>query len=517
MELPELILHSRSARADIGVLEAFLGGSVEGMLGEGLRFWKGPRLAESSALYGDFTARLKENFLTENLVTPAVDNHVDAVLGREIDWTLLRGGAELKTESEAVKAWYYDRRVQATLYDAARTLLYADTGEGRTASALRLYVPRRALTDAGVPLRPLPESLRRAVRLEHPSGTVCGVLREDGDPYAGWYVYTERSGSESRNVLELTALDTEFVRQGWTRKDGAASTQGLTVVQLRTGAKWETILGEAVYPLGGHLTVAELSRDTLLTPDVISQQAGLNTSWSYLNRYASGAAFLERIFTNALPPGRWVNERGEPDPDGKIYEPGEYATGPGTSNFLGGVPGDDGRPASVGVHFREPSSGAMMLENIREHRYAIMNAVNQLHRLISGDATASGLSRIQAKADFSVSLRPTEQQMKYGAKWTLESALRLAGYFETGRAAYEDAEFDVKLFVSAGDPTPEEQDAAIKLYDAGFIDQQEGMRRVGVQDTVTMAQSVQAEAAVRFRQQQELARLRGPQVVEPAA
>ncbi len=515
MSLYELISESQALRKRLEIVDLFLSGTVEGQLGKNLEWWRGPRLAMTSKLYPDFIKGLRDNFLIENLITPAVDNHVDALLGNEVDWKALRGAGEAVKESEALTDWYYGQRVQETLYDAAGTLQYATVGD-KTSSLLRYFVPRRAITEGGVLRGPLPDKLKQAVRLTHPRASdSCGVLREDGEVIAGWFAYVEGQGTEKRNVLELVATDTEFERQEWTR-DKLTPAVGATVVQLRTGNEWEQIIGEVVYPLGGNLTIYEMSRKPLITDDVISQQAGHNTQWTYLNKHAAGAAFLERIFTNGLPPGRWVNDKGEPDPKGSVYEVGEYETGAATTNFIGGVPGDDGRPANVGVHFREPSSSATMLQNLEAHRYAIMNAVNQLHRLIAGDATATGIARIQAASDFSSSLKPTETQVKLGLKWALETALRLGGYFETGREAYGDISFDVSLKVQAVTPTPEELQLYITQRDAGVFSTDELMRRSGIADVEAEKVLVQGESDAKFARQQELFRMRQPQPVEVA-
>lgn len=515
MSLYEQISESQALRKRLELVDLFLSGTVEGMLGKNLEWWRGPRLAMTSKLYPDFIKGLRDNFLIENLVTPAVDNHVDALLGNEVDWKALRGAGEAVKESQVLTDWYYSQRVQETLYDAAGTLQYATVGD-KTSSLLRYFVPRRAITEGGVLRGPLPDKLKQAVRLTHPRASdSCGVLREDGEVIAGWFAYVEGQGTEKRNVLELVATDTEFERQEWTRLRPSPAV-GATVLQLRTGNEWEQIIDEVVYPLGGNLTIYEMSRKPLITEDVISQQAGLNSQWTYLNKGAADFAFLERIFTNGLPPGRWVNDKGEPDPKGSVYEVGDYETGSATTNFISGVPGDDGKPANVGVHFREPSSTVTMRENIAEHRYAIMNAVNQLHRLIAGDATATGVARIQAASDFSSSLKPTETQVKLGLKWALETALRLGGYFETGREVYTDVSFDVSLKIQAVTPTPEELQLYIAQRDAGVFDDDELRRRSGIADVEVMRKAVDAQADKKFARQQELFRMRQPQPVEVA-
>lgn len=444
--------------------------------------------------------RIRENFLTQNLIGGVVENHVDAFLGREPEFDL---GAAPATD--ALTRWYYAQNVQATLYAAACTLLYAVAGT-ETSSMLRLFVPRRAAPDGTMLKGPLEAQLLKGVRLQHVPTSRAGTLREDGDTVAAYYLYSDLDeAGQQRNVLEFVALDTEFALQRWERRDGVQSVRGDTVIQLRTGTDYGTILSEGVYPLGGHLTLYEMRRRPLISSDVVSQQAGLNTQLTYVNRHSGAAAFLERVILNGVPPGHWVNEAGESDPNGQIYKPDDYQTGPGTTNFIGGVDYGDNERTTASIKWREPSSSANLLEVVEFYRKSIFDLCNQSHRLISGDSTASGVARVMAAADFANSLRPSETAVKAGAAWTLETALRLGGYLETGGERYTDLTADVKLSVQAVTPTPEEQRLWIELRDAGVFDDAELMARAGVQDTAAMAARVKTQRLERQQEAQNVA------------
>lgn len=497
MKLYETIHSALASREVNAEYAAFLRGTRDGAFGKDGRWWLGPRLSKASDAYDVTLEKIKAAFLVQNILGTVQRNHVDAVIGHEPDWEIFKGKAVMAAETEALANWYAQMNVQRILYSAGETVLYSGDDLRETSSILRLIVPRRAVgLDGRVSFPDLDNALMRGVRLTHPPTSQAGVLKEDGDTIAGYYAYREHiSETDTRDVLELTALDTEFAYQGWS-SIYAQRPVGNTVVQLRTGADYNEIVSEVSYPLGGYLTIYEMSRPPLINEDVMLQQAGLNTQWTYLLRHTSASAFLERVILNGLPPGTWVDKDGKPGPYSDThhtYKPDKLEVGPGTTNFYSGMPTENG-VANASIAWREPSSSQPILENIAAHREAIYAATNQQHLLISGDATATGVARQQARQGFENSLKPTVAALKAGLTWAFEASLRLAGYFVAGREIYSDTRANVRIEPKAAEPTPDEIRLDMELQKAGAISIAELMRRAGIDDSEAMMAQIKDEA-----------------------
>ncbi len=522
MKLTDYLTKRTDDEVRLRALHGYFLGTKLGMFGENAEHWTGPRLDIADPDYTNSLERIKQNYLVHNLLASVLTTHVSAVVGREIDWQLKPENAEA---SEALTTWYYRQRVQETLQDACRTMLWATREDDETTAIMRFSIPAKALDENGQTkadgLEPI---LEDAVRLYHPRPGTAGMLRDDdGEQIAGWYAYSvlNPDTKQIEGRLELVALDTTFAAQEWDRKDGAQTATGNTVIQILGGLDYAEIVDETNYPLDGNLTIFELSRRPLITEDVISQQNGLNTQWTYLNRHSSASAFLERVILNGMPPGMWIVDLGQPGTEGlpqrttkdgvkQVYVRAPHVTGGGTTSYIGGLPLPDGGYTNPSVQFRELSSTEPLLANIKAHREAILELTNQQHRLIIGDSTASGVSRKTALQDFTASLTPTETQVKFAVAWLLKTALLLAGHFNGSNRSYLSTEVDAKVTLWAADPTPEEKRMVIELVKAGLLTTEEGMRQVGVQDTATALALVQAEADERHRRALELMQQRTP-------
>lgn len=522
MKLTDYLTKRTDDEVRLRALHGYFLGTKAGMFGENAEHWTGPRLDTADPDYTNSLERIKQNYLVHNLLASVLTTHVSAVVGREIDWQLKPENAEAST---ALTDWYYRLRVQETLQDACRTLLWATREDDETASILRFSVPAKALDERGQTLADgLGPVLEEAVRLYHPKPGTAGMIRDDdGEQIAGWYAYSvlDPDTKQQEARLELVALDTTFASEEWDREDGVQTRTGETVIQIRGGLDHADIISEVSYPLDGNLTIFELSRRPLITEDVISQQDGLNTQWTYLNRHSSASAFLERVILNGMPPGAWVDATSHLETEGlpqrmtkegvkQVYVRASYITGPGTTSYVGGIPLPDGTYTNPSIQFRDLSSTEPLLANIKAHREAILELTNQQHRLILGDATSSGVSRKQAVQDFVASLTPTETQVKLAVAWLLKTALMLAAHLDGSNTAYAATEVDAKVTLWAADPTPEEKRMVMELVKAGLLTTEEGMRQVGVQDTAAALALVQAEADERHRRAMELMQQRTP-------
>lgn len=122
--------------------------------------------------------------------------------------------------------------------------------------------------------------------------------------------------------------------------------------------------------------------------------------------------FGEMVLTNVALETRTVT-----GPDGEKHEvPTEIKRGGGAiQNFIGVETVDETtgsvRKESPGIHFRDPSPMQVYKDGFDLGYNACLQEAGQIYALISGDATASGESRIQALADFVLKVSPYKSEV----------------------------------------------------------------------------------------------------------
>lgn len=149
-------------------------------------------------------------------------------------------------------------------------------------------------------------------------------------------------------------------------------------------------------------SILGMSYESLITSSVMSLQNTINLSLTMMQNNQMAAGFMERIITNATPPGDFV-------PDGMggydfKPDPAGYVTGAGASPIVPGIPiGDPANPTGYtnpGVHYREPVDPESFIKTVNHTKELIYYSFNQAHLLTSGDGTISGKSRITQKEDY---------------------------------------------------------------------------------------------------------------------
>lgn len=528
--LARAVSQETDRRRELERLERYMAGTKAGMFGlsyngEG-SYWLGIRPARGEDGAYLLWEKIYAGFLHQNILGAVCKHHRNAVVGRDMDYTFTGlSETEAKAAEDGIEAWYIRQGVQETIQDAVTTSLWAKLeGEGRrkdkTSSLLRYYISRRALTpdpETGalglevIPTEDVGQSLNRAVRLMHPAAADAGIIRgEDGEDVAGYYRYSAKNALGLReSYIEISIVDYDLERLGWGWQKGSApfgEPIGDTIVQIRRGRNWEEIVGEANYPLGGRLTMFEMSRDPLVSEDAFAQNNALNTNWTYL-QHNGEAAFTWRVFTNVAPP-----EEGE-----------DFPIGSGAASFAMGAPiyGDPNDPDKVtgyspaGVQQFTAGSTDPYTTAIKACEYAIYDIVSQLHRLISGDATSSGVSRQQALGDYKDSLRPTETQVNLMGTWLYSTALAFASWLQGRPGYYEGVDVNATAQIQTAAPTVEELRLYIEQHNAGVFDIEELMRRSGITDVNTMLEKIEEERVRKIAQAREMLEAQGRDPNDP--
>ena len=455
--------------------------------------WIGPAPSEKSSDAAAVMALIKRQFTWRNAVREIVDRHIGSVFGAQPHWKLSTrrplGEDEQPTaeeqalidEGEALLTDWLDERLAPHNYeedesDPVSEAIASSLLGGR--GVLRLFVPPALLTESeGGALR-LPsmtlEEAFEAIYLHEPDVEQAALyLHRRSQQHAGLYLYTE----DKKELAEITY-----------RGEG-----GQTVLR----AMGPEGASEVTLDLGGRLLMHELRRPQLIGDSVCSQQRLLNMALTMGGRNVVLGGFLERVLLNAQLPGAYVEQS-----DGsRKFVPDAFKTGAGVTNSIVGVRYQDAQGneqiAMPGMLRFDPVPMQTFEDAERIAYTAMLEETHQLHYLLSGDATASGVSRQQATAAFEQSLRLTARPTERAWRWLLETVLALAALFSGQAGRYKELRVYAEARIDPGVDDPEMMRVVREMVDAELMSQEQGMSRIGIHDVDAEMQRIEAERSAR--------------------
>jgi hypothetical protein len=497
--------------------------------------WIGPRPSATETDYQSVLTEIRRAFISKNAVREVVERHIGGVVGQEPSWKLTPRRAlgkvpkkrdippaaptpaegddpdveelpddavqmvdeepnpaeqALIDEAEtALTEWWDVRGAHGIIQDVIGTLLLARRG------ILRLFVPP-GLTETNkqtggleIPKNDLAQSLAR-IYIEGPDPTQATVVTDKPTQrQAGIHIYRDEESKVDK--AELVYLND----------------QGQTIIRILDN----TDAGAATAPLdlGGRLTIYEMKRAALVTPQVRQQQYLLNMACTMMGRNVVLAGFLERILLNVQLPGVYEGEGVD-----RRFVPDTFRVGAGTTNALMGATYVDEmgitRMATPSVVYRDPVPVDTFVATKADAYTSILEETDQLHAQISGDATASGESRKQARADFEMSLLDTQEQVNRAGRWLLETLLAMAAAFsgQPGKFAELRAVFECRI--DTGPMGADDQSQVRENVKAGLMSEETGMARIGIDDVDAELERIAAERDTRMAHQAEMLALAPP-------
>ena len=187
--------------------------------------------------------------------------------------------------------------------------------------------------------------------------------------------------------------------------------------------------------------------------------------------------------------------------------PSPLKTGAGTTNVLAGLPVSDASGRVTGyatptVMYRDPVPVTTFNDTADAAYQGMLEEVHQLHAAIAGDATASGESRRQARADFEASLGATISEVEAAGRWLLETALAMAAAFANQPGRFDSLRATFTCRVDSGPISADEQDQTRQNVEAGLLSKETGMVRIGVDDTDAEKTKIAAEGETANQAQQ---------------
>lgn len=464
------------------VNEAF----IQGDHWQGGRGWIGPMPGPNEPGAAKVVGQIMRGFVSRNAVLETVQRHANALIGREPRWGLSPRRALKDTErptneeqalideAEAVLTeWWNTRGAHEALQRVVELALHQERG------VLRLFIPEGRLrpapaTDgqAGAAMVAQAATVELAldmVHLDTPHPTSAGVF---DDPYTMDPVSLYVHKDDDVDVLDIT-----FVRRN---DDG---TLGDTV--YRRVKQNQDNPSDTTLPLGGRLLLGQLKRPLMINQQVQEQQRALNLAESMIPKNVITGGFLERIMRGAQIPGHFVADNTAEG--GQRWVPGEYETGPGTTQWLKPIVVTDaeGRQhlSNPDVTFRDPISPKASIDAGAAHYRSILHEVDQVHHLITGDAIASAVSRVEARVDFMHSLRRTQTPLERLGRWLIEAVLAVAEAVMGEPGKYTEvlrADFVCRMQLSQ--LSAEEQRALMEMVQARMIPREDAMSMLGTDD-----------------------------------
>lgn len=446
---------------------------------QGSDAWAGPYVSSSVDGYADLMSEIERGFVSDNVIKEVVDRVVNAVAGRDPQFTLSypdRRNTRIVTEAEeTVKKWMKDKDFKRSVQKALRHALLSGK------STIRLFIPSGLLNRDG------------SVNV-NPDNPLDLLYVDAPDPLAGAVVRDE-------DTMEKTAVFVGKTKDDRGRDKEVAVISYLLPVADKSGVRFTefTIIPERGVPssaalnLNGKLLMFELEMPRLITEQVRSLQKFMNLNLTMMQRNSVLGGYLERVILNGQLPGHYEDD----GQGGQVYVREEFATGAGTINAINGLPTVDENGnitgyTSASMMYRDPVAVTTFKEGKDTAYHAILSEVQQIHAVLSGDAVASGDSRRQALAAFASSLRIPKQVLEQALEWLIETVLACAGTFSGNPDKFKGITAKAECKLDLGPPATNEQDIVERLVRSGIISLQTAREMFGIQDLEEEERRVQA-------------------------
>lgn len=456
--------------------------------------WIGAKPLLNVPGYGATLAQIKEGFVSENVIGEVNDRHIGGVLGREVNWdfvseqhfglrrkkkpsdVLPEKDATAKEADESLTAWWNEGRPKNKLKESLATAL----NEGK--ALLRLFIPRGLRDGSGqIPAQSKLLSALDFLCVDVVTSDKGGVFIDSGTqrPFGLYVKQTE----EQKTVVEVSWVD-----------------KGLTFLQILSD---DPQLASVPFScdLGGRLWMYELTRKPFITEQVRSNQRSLNLALTMMMRNVNLAGNLERVIMNAERPKGTIRIPAD-NPAGFREETvnADFLVGPGATNVLTGllIRDNDGKiigRANPNISYRDPVSIDTFTGTRAQFYESILGQCQQIHALISKDATASGVSREQARAEFESSLKLSKEVVDDAGRWMLESTLGLAAYLCNQTEKYKGLRCDFSSIIETGPVSPEDREANRADVDNGLLSKETAMVRNKVEDVDAEKERIVQEKA----------------------
>jgi len=465
--------------------------------------WIGPQLTQGEEGAVETLQLIEDGFTSRNVLAEVSRRYTNGVIGFEPAWALVPkritgddepNPAEQKLIDEAHAAltdWYDQNGIAVRFWNAVFQMTWASRSPLRLFISTRAFETRTGVSTNGTAPRaarviPRKATLAEALRtilLDVPSvGNACVYTDPDTQEHVGIYLFKTESGAPRAELTYRLPNGQTVIRVMNGEESDKAEENTPTPVEI-------------VADLSGTISMHQLDRARLLTDQAFQLQRALNLSLSVLPRNVTTSGFLERILINAKLPGKWIDVNGS-----KTWQPSPITFGSGTTLDLQGAIADDGKGTkttlSPDVKWREPTPVTGTIEAQRALYNALLEECEQGHITLTAEATPSGRSRAEARADYISSLRTGKNPIDRGGRWLIMAALTLAEHLMGSPGKYTKT-LRVR-FVSRLSPGPlsiEERTQNLNEWKEGLMSRETVMLRNDIEDPDAEVAQIMAEPA----------------------
>lgn len=441
--------------------------------GEYLKYWKGykgdfwqagkgylgPPPKKLDANGRKLAAAIQARFVSRNVLAEMVNRVSSAYLGKDPDWKYVVDGKQINrraqkrtnTTDEAKTATEGDGKQAQSELDEMDMLLgefWTNSGLAselikafesrlvRGRGSIRIYIPARFLTenqnvtpgeeadenDISPPTinvasaKTLAEAFKM-IKVEFLDAEQSKVI-EDGGWELGIVKYDVQEDwdtDKKRSVIEFSFVDEDKLTFVGTFKDG--DLEGMDKAEKSSGLN-----------LDEKITIHEFFGTPYVTEQIWQCNSLLNLSLTMAGFGLVESGFAELILTNVdLATEKKINPATGEMEDVPV---GIQRGGGAVQNFVGmeSVDYESGSKelATPGVHFKDPTPMDTYKDGKDLAYAACLEEGGQKYALISGDATTTGESRIQAVGDFWLRVKPYRSEINQGGSNILTAIMRLA-------------------------------------------------------------------------------------------
>lgn len=448
--------------------------------------WGGPPVPGSIDGYNETTAALEKDQVPVPVIPEVIEAFATGVVGNEPAFSV-----ELKRELAEDDETSPEEEKELGFFNDALTAFFDTAGanehlhefvenlcSGR--ATLRFFIPPEIA--AKNDFKDLPDAAAKFY-LESPEWDRAGVYTDTRSmKKVGIYLFKQ----EEDVLVNGQAIKQWGNRAEVTYLDDA----GKTVFRvLRSGSTEPE--SEEVYDCNGH---AWLFQAKLKRPIVGKAQQALQRKIDFENfilpKNAQYAGFRTEDFIGVQRPV---------DKDTGEYE--EIERGPGVKSFWQPVYYEDSdgnkKPSAAMLVTSEPVDSSPIRDDIEHLVRILLKSCKQLHTVISGDASASAISRVQSRAQFVKALARIKPQVERVLRELFEvvicMACQLSGKTELLASFKANYRVRVDCKLDAGPITPEERTAIIAMYDAQLIDRETTQVMLGIEDIGSVNNALQRD------------------------
>lgn len=467
--------------------------------------WIGARPPTGSAQSGTAMEAIRAAFVSENIVREVVERHKAGILGREPRWSFVPARPleqdekanpseqERIDEIESALTQWWDKRQP---HKIMQTILVTALLSGR--APIRVFVPADLRAeDSTVQAADINEALNMVFVDAPDPSTAATLIDENSRDEVGAFLRTMYPESSFMGVTPSGA-GTNVAELSYINDDG---TTALRVIDSNS------VLDEANPPLvlNRHILQRDLVREPMITNQVMQLQKAINLTLTQMLRNVNLAGSLERIMINLMPPGEYVDAAGKPWIENvstglKTFKPANMPIGAGISAFLHGqeLKNDKGEVTGYSngsINYHDPAP-VVTFTDTRNLLYASMlGQVAQIHALISKDATASGESRKQARAEFESSLADSSASLSDIGRWLLETVAAIGAIFARQPDRYADLRCEFQPIADAGPLAADERQEIVNEYEKGVFSHETTLSRLDSDDVDAELARIEAEDA----------------------